>query len=243
MLTRSNIKGNRAPADHLEVRCDETGRLLGWISGIRAALVPPDELLEFVADPDGMVIEDEDGVQTQGLMSGVQVDEFEARFTDYRTHAALDHIHAIVPEYARRSRLEGVQACVYTWTAAVVSPQEAEELFDFDNFVPFGEADGALMAEEALFHSQGKPAAPMPKAAPLKVPGSLLKPASAAPAISTLGKVTGPVSDLASVLVNAKMPVSELGKTLNQLGAAYAKAGSEMQKAMDRALGKALTGR
>ncbi|MET3870130.1 hypothetical protein ABIC20_007515, partial [Methylobacterium radiotolerans] len=161
MLTRSNIKGNRAPADHLEVRCGETGRLLGWISGIRAALVPADELLEFVADPDGMVIEDEDGVQTQGLMSGVRVDEFEARFTDYRTHAALDHIHAIVPEYARCSRLEGVQACVYTWTAAVVSPEEAEELFDFDNFVPFGEADGALMAEEALFHSWGKPAAPL----------------------------------------------------------------------------------
>jgi len=229
MLTRSNIKGNRAPADHLEVRCDETGRLLGWISGIRAALVPPDELLEFEADPDGMVFEDEDGVTTQGLMSGIPVDEFEARFTDYRTQTALEAIHAVVPEYARRSRLEGVQACVYTWTAAVVCLEAAEELFDFDNFVPYGEPDGALMAEEALFHAQGKPAAPMPKAAPL-------------PSIAGLGRVTTPIPDLASVLVNAKMPVSELGKTLNQLGRAAAQAGSEMQKAMDQAFGKALKG-
>lgn len=229
-MIRNAIKGNRAPADHLEVRCDETGRLLGWISGINASLVPPDELLEFEADPDGLVIEDEDGVTTQGLMTGIQVDEFEARFTDYRTHTALDAIHAVVPEYARRSRLEGVQACVYTWTAAVVSPEEAEELFDFENFVPYGEADPLLGADDALFHAQGKPAAPMPKAAPLTVSER-----------ASLGKVSGTVPDLSKVLVGAKLPVSELGKTLNQLGKAAAQAGSEMQKVIDQAFSRALS--
>jgi hypothetical protein len=107
-----------------------------------------------------------------------------------------------------------------------LSPAGAEELVNFDNFVPFGEADGALIADEVLFHAQGKPAAPMPKAAPL-------------PPIAGLGRVRTPVPDLASVLVNTKMPVSELGKTLNQLG----KAGSEMQKVMDQAFKNALTGR
>jgi hypothetical protein len=111
-----------------------------------------------------------------------------------------------------------------------LSPAGAEELVNFDNFVPFGEADEALLADEALFHAQGKPAAPMPKAAPL-------------PPIAGLGRVRTPVPDLASVLVNTKMPVSELGKTLNQLGKAAAQAGSEMQKVMDQAFKKALTGR
>jgi len=49
--------------------------------------------------------------------------------------------------------------------------------------------------------------------------------------------------NIAKMLVGSKLPISELGKTLNQLGAAAAKAGSEMQKATDQAFGKALTGR
>jgi hypothetical protein len=194
-MIRQTIEGNRAPVDHLEVRCDETGRLLGWISGINAALVPPDEPLEFEADPDGMVSESEDGVETRGLMTAVHADEFEARFTDYRSHTALEAIHAVVPEYARRTRLEGVQACVYTWTAAVVTPEEAEELFDFDNFVPYGEADPLLTADEALFHAQGKPTAPMPKAAPLKVSG-----------VAGLGLARPGTADL-KALVGAKLPL------------------------------------
>lgn len=48
--------------------------------------------------------------------------------------------------------------------------------------------------------------------------------------------------DNVKMLAGATLPVSELGKTLNQLGAAYAKAGSEMQKAIDQALLKALIG-
>lgn len=229
-MIRQTIKGNRAPADHLEVRCDETGLLLGWMSGINASLVPPDELLEFEADPEGMVIEDEDGVQTQGLMSAIHVDEIEARFTDYRTHTALEAIHAVVPEYARRSRLEGVQACIYTWTAAVVSPEEAEELFDFGNFVPYGEADMTHVADEALFHAQGKPAAPMPKATPM-------------PPIAGLGFARPGTPDLAKMLAGTKLPMSELGETLNQLGKAAAQAGSEMQKVIDEAFSRALSER
>lgn len=121
-----------------------------------------------------------------------------------------------------------MQACIYTWTAAVVCLDAAEELFDFDNFGPYGEADGALTADEALFHAQGKPAAPLPKSTPL-------------PSIAGLGLAGPGALDLAKALAGAKLPVSELGKTLNQLGKAAAQAGSEMQKVIDQAFSKALS--
>lgn len=92
------------------------------------------------------------------------------------------------------SRLEGMQACIYTWTAAVVSPKEAEELFDFENFVPYGKVDPLLGADDALFHAQGKPAAPMPKSTPL-------------PSIAGLGLAGPGTLDLAKALAGAKLPV------------------------------------
>ena len=111
-----------------------------------------------------------------------------------------------------------------------LSPAGAEELVNFDNFVPYGEADPVLMADEALFHSKGKPAASMPKVTPL-------------PPIAGLGLARPGTPDLAKMLAGSKLPVSELGKTLNQLGKAAAQAGSEMQKAIDQAFGRALSER
>lgn len=225
MLTRTTILGNRAPVDHLEVRCIETDLLLGWISGIDAAKVPPGEPLVFQDTTDLMVIEDEDGVEEMGLATQVDTDQYEAIFPRRNEVGDLDKIHAVVPEYAKRTILPMPEKCSYTWTAAVVEPHQAEELFDFDNFIPFGQADELLAADEALFHAEGRPGAPMPKAAPLA-------------ALAGLGRPLPGTPDLSKALAGMKLPVSELGKTLNQLGRAAAKATTDMEAAFSMALAK-----
>lgn len=228
MLTTTTIRGNRAPVDHLEVRCIETDLLLGWISGVATAQVPPGEPLVFQDTTDVMVIEDETGVEEMGLATQVDTDQYEVIFPRHNEMGDLTKIHAVVPEYAKRTILPMPDKARYTWTAAVVEPHQAEELFDFDNFIPFGEPNELLAADEALFHAKSRPAAPMPKATPLNVCG--------------FGKVRPGMPDLAKALAGVKLPASELGKTLNHLGKAAAQAGTEMHKAMEQAFGSTLKG-
>lgn len=164
----SPIKGNRAPEDHLEVRCTYTGKLLGWISGIDAKKVSDTEDLVFKGqDDDAMVIEHGDGTSDTVCMDTIiTVAGFEATFTGAELED-LKTIHAQVPAYAVRRRFitgEGVKTAVYTWTAAVVEIHEAQDLFDFDNFVPYGEPSEKLMWEDKQFHGAGllKKATPAP---------------------------------------------------------------------------------
>jgi hypothetical protein len=230
------IKGTRAPHDHLEVRCDHTNRLLGWLSGINARKVPADEPLVFMADTGDLVIEDEDGVHTQGLATEVRVAGFEATFSRYLDVSEITNtLHQTVPEYANRTVLPDKKTCRYDWAAAVVEPHEHEELFDFDNFIPYGVENKELVDAEARFHRLARPAG--------LGPSPLLKPATTAPAVSTLGLATKASQDLTKALTGAKVPVSELGKTLNQLGAAAMKAGTEMNRVIEQQLGKAIQGR
>ncbi len=178
------IKGRRAPADHLEVRCQHTNRLLGWLSGINARAVPGDEPLVFMAGDGDMVIEDEDGITTQGLATEVRVANFEAIFPRHNDMKALDEIHQTVPEYAKRRVSADKATCRYNWVAAVVEPREHEELFDFDNFVPYGVEHRELVETEASFHRLARLAN--------QTRSPLLKPATVAPAVSQLGLARNP---------------------------------------------------
>lgn len=202
-VASSAIKGNRAPEDHLEVRCAWSNTLLGWITGINAKAVPDTEELVFKGDDDAMVVEDEDGtVSSFGMDTLISVAGFQAAFEGAELED-LKLIHAHVPSYARRRRFitgEGVKTVVYEWTAAIVELHEAMDLFDFDNFVPYGVADEKLIWEDSQFHRRSllKPAtiASMPKAVNLvlnqPLTGSQL--AGTSLSASDFAKAMGPFS-------------------------------------------------
>ncbi|MCP1540085.1 hypothetical protein [Methylorubrum extorquens] len=157
MFGPTSINGTHAPLNHLEVRCDATDRLLGWLTGIEAAKVPATEPLVFEgASDDEMVIEDEHGVSMLGIATEIRVDEFSAIFPRHNDFAGLEAIHQAVPSYAKRTHIKADDSlkCLYTWTAAVVTPEEHEELFDFDNFLPYGEENRELIEDELDFHAR-----------------------------------------------------------------------------------------
>lgn len=136
----------RQTVDHFEVRSDgEACELLGWIVGIDATAIgleqteielyaaPADEDVEYVEEKD-------DGSSTVRIsLVGEKKAYRVARFK--RLYATKD-LHQRpykeeTPSYAVRFVLSTSQKMAYEWPFLKVSAEEAQELFDFGEFIPY----------------------------------------------------------------------------------------------------------